>query len=61
MGLSGRLRSLLDTASVDSPELQKLPITKQSLLRKKKKCVACIEPMVAIGLFQRSSFSKDAL
>jgi hypothetical protein len=31
-GLSGRLRSLLDTTSVDSPESQELPITKQSLL-----------------------------
>ena len=37
MGLSGRLRSLLDTTSVDSPELQMLPITKQSLLGDFKK------------------------
>jgi hypothetical protein len=44
---------------VDSPELQTLPITKQSLLGDFKKCVACIEPVVAIaGLFTTQQFFK---
>ncbi|MGE8069725.1 hypothetical protein, partial [Pseudomonas sp. NPDC089569] len=46
MGLSGRLRSLLDTTSVDSPELQELPITKQSLLGDSKKCEASNVPLM---------------
>lgn len=38
-------RSLLDTTSVDSPESQQLPITKQSLLGDSKKCVAINVPV----------------
>jgi len=47
---------------VDSPELQELPITKQSLLGDSKKCVASNEPVIHFPVCPNAAvFSKGAL
>jgi hypothetical protein len=47
---------------VDSPELQELPITKQSLLGDSKKCVASNEPVIHFPVCPNAAvFLKGAL
>jgi hypothetical protein len=47
---------------VDSPELQELPITKQSLLGDSKKCVASNEPEFHLTVCPNAAvFLKGAL